>query len=75
MTTTSTLLTIREVAGILRCSRSFVYELIYTRRLKAIKLSKHHWRISEDALRKILQEQENVQVVKKFPLPAPYERG
>lgn len=44
-----------EVAKILRVKKSYVYELVATGRLKAIKLSERRLRISEDALREYLE--------------------
>lgn len=44
------LFTVAEVAKKLRVRKSFVYELIYTKRLKAIKMSERRIRISSTVL-------------------------
>ena len=44
------LFTVAEVAKKLRVRKSFIYELIYTKRLKAIKMSERRIRISTLAL-------------------------
>jgi len=42
--------TVAEVSKKLRVRKSFVYELIYTKRLRALKLSERRIRISSTAL-------------------------
>lgn len=48
------LYTVSEVSKILRVKKSFVYELIYSMRLKAIKLSERRIRISSVALEEFI---------------------
>jgi len=50
-----------EVAKILGKKKSFVYELIYTGRLKATKLSSRGTRISESALIDYLTKESGLQ--------------
>ncbi len=49
------LYTVPEVAKILRVKKGFVYELIYTGRLEALKLSERRIRISEEAVAAYLE--------------------
>lgn len=44
-----------EVAKILRVKKAYVYELVATGRLKAVKLSERRLRISEEAIKDYLQ--------------------
>ena len=50
--------TVAEVSKKLRVRKSFVYELIYTGRLKAIRLSKRRIRITDSALQEFIKEEE-----------------
>ncbi|OQA11288.1 MAG: Helix-turn-helix domain protein [Firmicutes bacterium ADurb.Bin373] len=51
------LYTVPEVAGILRVKKGYVYELIYTGRLQAIKLSERRIRITNDQLMQYLEQE------------------
>lgn len=42
--------TIAEAAGIMRCSENSVYRLVETGRLRAFRVGRRGWRITEDAL-------------------------
>ena len=44
-----------EVSKILRVKKAYVYELVTTGRLKAIRLSERRLRIPEDALKEYLE--------------------
>ncbi|TYO94532.1 helix-turn-helix domain-containing protein [Desulfallas thermosapovorans] len=48
--------TVAEVSKKLRVRKSFVYELIYTRRLKALKLSERRIRIPSTALDEFIEK-------------------
>ena len=50
------LLTIREVADKLRLGERTVYRLIESKRLKAIKVSRKAYRVSESELKKFLKK-------------------
>jgi excisionase family DNA binding protein len=50
--------TAEQVAEILQIRKGFVYDLIYTGRLRAIRLSQRRIRVTEDALRDFLQQEE-----------------
>lgn len=52
--------TAEQVAKILQVKKGFVYDLIYTGRLRAIRLSERRIRITEDALQDFLQQEEDV---------------
>lgn len=54
------LYTVPEVAQILRVKKSYVYELIYSNRLPAIRLSERRIRIRENALQKFIQSNNGV---------------
>lgn len=49
--------TVPEVAKILRVKKSFVYELVYTGRLKAIKLSERRLRIPDKAVSEFIEKE------------------
>ncbi len=51
--------TVADVAKMLKVRKGFIYELIYTGRLKAIRLSERRFRISEEALRDFLRQEES----------------
>lgn len=51
------LYTVPEVAKILRVKKGYVYELIYTKRLRAIKMSERRIRIPEESLRNFLEQE------------------
>jgi excisionase family DNA binding protein len=51
------LYTVPEVAKILRVKKGYVYELIYTKRLKAIRMSERRIRVSEESLRNFLKQE------------------
>lgn len=46
--------TAAEVARILKVRKGYVYELVYTGRLRAVQMSERRLRIPEDALREFL---------------------
>lgn len=50
------LYTVPEVAKALRVKKSFVYELIYTGQLNAMRLSERRIRISDGSLQTFLRE-------------------
>lgn len=52
--------TAEQVAKILQVKKGFVYDLIYTGRLRAFRLSERRIRITEDALQDFLQQEEDV---------------
>lgn len=52
--------TAEQVAKILQIKKGFVYDLIYTGRLRAIRLSERRIRITEDALQDFLQQEEDI---------------
>lgn len=47
--------TAAEVARMLKVRKAYVYELIYTGRLRAVQMSERRLRITEDALREFLE--------------------
>lgn len=49
------LLTVPEVAAILRVDRSYVYRLIRQRRLVVLRLTPHKTRVPKDALQHFLE--------------------
>ena len=49
------LYTVPEVAKILKTKKGFVYELIYTGRLEALKLSERRIRIAEEAVKAFIE--------------------
>ncbi len=50
--------TVEQVAKILQVRKGFVYDLIYTGRLRAIRLSERRFRISEESLNDFFQQEE-----------------
>jgi len=50
--------TVSEVAKILRVRKNFVYELIYTGRLIAVRLSERRFRVTEEALQEFMKQEE-----------------
>ncbi len=54
------LYTVPEVAGILRVKKGYVYELIYTGRLRSVRLSERRIRVSNDQLRQYLEGQAEI---------------
>lgn len=50
--------TVADVAKMLHVRKNFIYELIYTGKLKAIRLSERRFRISEEAWEDFLREEE-----------------
>jgi excisionase family DNA binding protein len=50
--------TVFEVAKILRVRKNFVYELIYTGRLNAVRLSERRFRVTEEALQEFMKQEE-----------------
>jgi len=51
------LYTVPEVAKILRVKKGYVYELIYTKRLKALRMSERRIRVSEESLKTFLKQE------------------
>lgn len=47
--------TAKQVAKMLKVRPAYVYELIYTGRLRAVQMSERRLRITEDALREFLE--------------------
>lgn len=56
------LYTVPEVAALLRVKKAYVYDLIYTGRLKALRLSERRFRVCEDAIRMFIEEEQNTQM-------------
>ena len=50
--------TVNEVAKSIGVSKGYVYELIYTGRLRAIRLSERRFRISEESLQDFIRQEE-----------------
>lgn len=50
--------TVPEVAKILKVKKDYVYELIYAKKLKAFRLSERRFRVSEEALREFIRQEE-----------------
>lgn len=50
--------TVEQTAKILQVRKNFIYDLIYTGRIKALRLSERRFRISEHALNEFLQQEE-----------------
>lgn len=50
--------TVADVAKMLQVRKGFIYELIYTGRLKAVRLSERRFRISEEAWLDFLRQEE-----------------
>ncbi|HHW39667.1 MAG TPA: helix-turn-helix domain-containing protein [Syntrophomonadaceae bacterium] len=50
--------TVQEVAKILKVKKDYVYELIYAKKLKAFRLSERRFRVSEEALREFIRQEE-----------------
>lgn len=50
--------TVDQVAKVLQVRKGFVYDLIYTGRLRAIRLSERRFRISEDGLQEFFRQEE-----------------
>jgi len=57
------LYTVPEIAEMLKVRKNYVYELIYTGELKAIRLSERRFRISENALNNFICRQEENGVI------------
>lgn len=53
--------TVAEVAKAMKVRKLYIYELIYTGRIKAIRLSERRFRITEEALIEFLKEEEKAQ--------------
>ncbi|SFF97729.1 DNA binding domain-containing protein, excisionase family [Desulfotomaculum arcticum] len=51
------LYTVPEVAKILRVKKGYVYELIYTKRLKALRMSERRIRVPEESLKTFLKQE------------------
>ncbi len=51
--------TVPEVAKLLRVKKGYVYELVATRKLKAVKLSARRLRVPEAALNEYIQNSMN----------------
>lgn len=54
------LYTVPEVAKILRVKKGYVYELIYTKRLQAIRMSERRIRVSEESLKTFLRQEMSI---------------
>ncbi len=55
--------TVADLAQIFKVRKGYVYELIYTNKIKAIRLSERRFRITEEALQEFIQKQEEVGVI------------
>ncbi|MGE5404092.1 MAG: helix-turn-helix domain-containing protein [Candidatus Saccharibacteria bacterium] len=53
-----TMKTVQEVSAILGTRKEFVYDLIYTGRLRAFRISERRFRISEEALHDFIRQEE-----------------
>lgn len=64
---TTTTYTVEQVARMLGVRKGFIYDLIYTRRIRAIRLSERRFRITQQALDDFIsQEEEKVASAKIF---------
>ena len=50
--------TVQEVAQILRVRKGYVYDMIYTGRLRALRLSERRFRVTQAALNDFFQQEE-----------------
>lgn len=50
--------TVEQVSKILQIRKSYTYDLIYSGRLKAVRLSERRFRISEESLRAFIRQEE-----------------
>ena len=50
--------TVEQIAKILQVRKKFVYDLIYTGRIRAIRLSERRFRISSESLNDFFQQEE-----------------
>ncbi|MGI6405530.1 MAG: helix-turn-helix domain-containing protein [Syntrophaceticus sp.] len=57
------LYTVPETAKLLRVKKSYVYELIYTGQLKAIRLSERRFRVREQAIVEFIERKEKEMVL------------
>jgi excisionase family DNA binding protein len=53
-----TMYTVEQIAKNLQVRKAFVYELIVTGRLRAVRLSERRFRITENALQEFLEKEE-----------------
>jgi|GEM_PF-991360 len=53
-----TMKTVQEVSSILGTRKELVYDLIYTGRLRAFRISERRFRISEEALNDFIRQEE-----------------
>jgi len=51
------LLTVREVARILRVRKSYIYEMVAQGRLRAVRLSERRIRIQDEALEEFIRQE------------------
>lgn len=56
--------TIEQVAKVLQVRKGFVYDLVYTGRLRAIRLSERRFRVTEEALNEFFGKEEAIQAEK-----------
>lgn len=49
--------TVPEVAKILRVKKAYVYELIYRKRLRALRLSERRIRVPKEALEELVEKE------------------
>jgi excisionase family DNA binding protein len=52
--------TVEQVAKVLQVKKGFIYDLIYTGRLRAVRLSERRFRITEEALQDFFRQEEEV---------------
>lgn len=52
--------TVEQVAKVLQVKKGFIYDLIYTGRLRAVRLSERRFRITDEALQDFFRQEEEV---------------
>ncbi len=58
------LFTVAQAAKILKVNKNYIYQLIYTNKLKAIRLSERRFRISQQALDDFIRQEEEQAIYK-----------
>lgn len=60
--------TVEQVAKMLKIRKNYVYDLIYSGKLRALRLSERRFRITESALLDFLRQEEkqHIEVIKKY---------
>lgn len=67
--------TVSEVAKILKVSKSYVYELIYSNRIPSIKLSERRIRILKESLNNFIKEEIDKPIANNIIIARPPKRG